>query len=48
MSRKSDFFHAYKVDNENIFEHAEYEWDETFRERKYTHAKLIEGPWGFC
>ena len=20
---------------------------QSFRERKYTHAKLIEGPWGF-
>jgi hypothetical protein len=104
MSRKSDFFHACKVDNEYIFEHTEYEWDDimnafmaggifadknpknpwikiepkkledlldysrylvykkecdeyvvldgaeikqTFRERKYTHVKLIEGPWGF-
>lgn len=28
MSRKSDFFHACKVDNEYIFEHTEYEWDD--------------------
>ena len=104
MSRKSDFFHACKVDNEFIFEHSEYEWDDivnafmaggiyadknpknpwmkiepksledlldysrylvykeeydeyvvldgsmikqTFQERKYTHAKLIENPWEF-
>jgi hypothetical protein len=104
MSRKSDFFHACKVDNEYIFEHTEYEWDDivnafmaggiyadknpknpwikiepkkledlldysrylvykeeydeyvvldgavikqTYQERKYTHAKLIESPWEF-